>query len=168
MIMHRHLIFCTMPIVLLAASSASANDFRRMFPHEVAALLLNEGLAIESYQKLDHQGHGGTSATVRIGKGSTRTNTLSFSVGGEAMNVKRVMLTLTIQQPEMETQAFSRMEFVSSILAKRATGAPLPKSIRRAVLVGMDLREAHNGFTFSVLRAEHSAGHEYKVALMIE
>lgn len=155
------------PLVLLFSASCLA-DLKQTAPESVCAFLSN--LDLKGRKWTDYgDGTSGCACNYKdIGSGSPMANNLAFYASGSDSTVDQVKLVLNFNQVKSVGMSISALGKASEKLSLEALGAPLPNSIKKAIVLGQPLTAAAGTGTIEVVRDNWPTGKGYEVQVIMK
>ena len=155
------------PLVLLFSASCLA-DLKHTAPESVCAFLSNLDLKGRKWTDYSDGTSGCASNYKDIGSGSPMANNLAFYATGSDSTVDQVKLVLNFNQVKSVGMSISALGKASEKLSLEALGAPLPNSIKKAIVLGQPLTAAAGTGTIEVVRDIWPTGKGYEVQVIMK
>ena len=155
------------PLVLLFSASCLA-DLKQTAPESVCAFLSNLDLKGRKWTDYSDGTSGCASNYKDIGSGSPMANNLAFYATGSDSTVDQVKLVLNFNQVKSVGMSISALGKASEKLSLEALGAPLPNSIKKAIVLGQPLTAAAGTGTIEVVRDIWPTGKGYEVQVIMK
>lgn len=155
------------PLVLLFSASCLA-DLKQTTPESVCAFLSNLDLKGRKWTDYGDGTSGCASNYKDIGSGSPMANNLAFYATGSDSTVDQVKLVLNFNQVKSVGMSISALGKASEKLSLEALGAPLPNSIKKAIVLGQPLTAAAGTGTIEVVRDNWPTGKGYEVQVIMK
>ncbi|WP_321833745.1 hypothetical protein [Pseudomonas kulmbachensis] len=155
------------PLVLLFSASCLA-DLKQTAPESVCAFLSNLDLKGRKWTDYGDGTSGCASNYKDIGSGSPMANNLAFYATGSDSTVDQVKLVLNFNQVKSVGMSISALGKASEKLSLEALGAPLPNSIKKAIVLGQPLTAAAGTGTIEVVRDIWPTGKGYEVQVIMK
>ena len=155
------------PLVLLFSASCLA-DLKQTAPESVCAFLSNLDLKGRKWTDYGDGTSGCASNYKDIGSGSPMANNLAFYATGSDSTVDQVKLVLNFNQVKSVGMSISALGKASEKLSLEALGAPLPNSIKKAIVLGQPLTAAAGTGTIEVVRYNWPTGKGYEVQVIMK
>jgi len=155
------------PLVLLFSASCLA-DLKQTAPESVCAFLSNLDLKGRKWTDYSDGTSGCASNYKDIGSGSPMANNLAFYATGSDSTVDQVKLVLNFNQVKSVGMSISALGKASEKLSLEALGAPLPNSIKKAIVLGQPLTAAAGTGTIEVVRDNWPTGKGYEVQVIMK
>ena len=155
------------PLVLLFSASCIA-ALKQTAPESVCAFLSNLDLKGRKWTDYSDGTSGCASNYKDIGSGSPMANNLAFYATGSDSTVDQVKLVLNFNQVKSVGMSISALGKASEKLSLEALGAPLPNSIKKAIVLGQPLTAAAGTGTIEVVRDNWPTGKGYEVQVIMK
>ncbi|WP_330565861.1 DUF6030 family protein [Pseudomonas yamanorum] len=154
--------------LLLAFSVTCFADLKQSSPENVCAFLSDSGLKGRKWTDYGDGTSGCASNYKDIGGGASLANNLAYYATGSGSTVDQVKLVLNFNQPKSPGASIQALGKAAEKLASKALGAPLPASIKKAIVLGQpETAEVGTG-TVEVLRDEWPTGKGYEVHVVMK
>ena len=155
------------PLVLLFSVSCLA-DLKQTAPEAVCSFLSDLDLNGRKWTDYGDGTSGCASNYKDIGSGSPMANNLAFYATGSDSTVDQVKLVLNFHQVKSAGMSISALGKASEKLSLKALGAPLPNSIKKAIVLGKPLTAAAGTGTIEVVRDNWPTGKGYEVQVIMK
>ena len=155
------------PLVLLFSASCIA-DLKQTAPESVCVFLNDLDLKGRKWTDYGDGTAGCASDYKDIGSGSPMANNLAFYATGSDSTVDQVKLVLNFNQVKSVGMSISALGKASEKLSLEALGAPLPNSIKKAIVLGQPLTAAAGTGTIEVVRDNWPTGKGYEVQVIMK
>lgn len=154
--------------LLLAFSATCVADLKQTSPEAVCAFLSDFGLKGRKWTDYGDGTSGCASNYKDIGSGSSLVNNLAYYATGSGSTVDQVKLVLNFNQPKSPGASIQALGKAAEKLAPKALGAPLPVSIKKAIVLGQPQTASVGTGTVEVLRDEWPSGKGYEVHVVMK
>ena len=137
-------------------------------PASTCAALDDVGLKTRGWKDRGGSDYGCTSPYKDIGPGYPLPNNLAFYAEGKKSSVKLVKLVLNVNKPEHAKTGHEALFRAAEILSKKATGEPLSKALKTALLSGKRVKEKFGDSNITVIRDNWPTGLGYEIKIVFE
>jgi hypothetical protein len=135
----------------------------------MACIALDEAsLKTRGWKDRGDSDYGCTSPYKDIGAGYPLPNNLAFYAEGEKSSVKLVKLVLNVNKPENAKSGHEALLRATEILAKKATGQLLSKTLNTSLLSGKRTKEKAGNTNITVIRDDWPTGLGYQIKIIFE
>lgn len=154
--------------LMLAFTGTCVADLKQASPDTVCAFLSDAGLKGRKWTDYGDDTSGCASNYKEIGSGSPLPNNLAYYVKGSGSTVEQVKLVVNFNQPKSPGASIQALGKAAEKLAPKALGAPLPASIKKAIVLGQPQTASVGSGIVEVLRDDWKNGKGYEVHVVMK